>query len=158
MSKKILLTGKPLIFNDFSTIVKEEKFKLIGIPVAFIDNSVYSVKVIEGAIESAKSRGDLFNSNRLLCSTYSTLDGRQDLYVKPMNTSHVVIDAYIREINEEKYLVNDWLILDTNSGKNLRLFIETGISMGTSIRGLGICNKEGKVSDYEYLGTDVVLN
>jgi hypothetical protein len=81
----------------------------------------------------------------------------------------VVLNAYIKKIppkkeagsdaKERSYLLNDWLILDTASGKNLQALVKAGASFGTSIRGLGHLNEDTKeIENYDFLGTDAVGN
>jgi hypothetical protein len=80
-------------------------------------------------------------------------------YVPPIRASHVVTNAYLKEIDGKKHLLNDWLVLNTDNGKNLKSLINAGVSIETSIRGLGQLDEETKhVQEYDYLGTDAVGN
>jgi hypothetical protein len=87
-------------------------------------------------------------------------DHPKDSYVQPIKASHIVTDAYIKKGKDNKnYLMNDWLVLNTDNGKNLKALIEAKASIGTSIRGLGQLNEEtNHVEQYDYLGTDAVGN
>jgi hypothetical protein len=86
-------------------------------------------------------------------------DHPKESYVPPIRASHVVTNAYLKEIEGKKHLLNDWLILNTDNGKNLKSLINAGVSIGTSIRGLGQLDEETKhVQEYDYLGTDAVRN
>jgi hypothetical protein len=81
-------------------------------------------------------------------------------HVSPIQSSHVILDAYIKKNDKGKeVLMNDWLVLNTTNGKNLKALAEAGASFGTSIRGLGQLNEETKhVENYDWLGTDAVGN
>jgi hypothetical protein len=97
---------------------------------------------------------------KLLCSAD---DHPRESYVAPAGASHVILDAYTKKIGEgdkaKTFLLNDWLVLNTSSGKNLKALVEAGASFGTSIRGLGQLNEDSKeVENYEMLGTDCVGN
>ena len=115
----------------------------------------YSKATVEKAISQAKSRG-LFEGRQLLC----TGDDHPDTtFPKPINASHICVNAYIEKVDGKNVLFNDWLVLNTTNGQNLRALIEAGSSIGTSIRGLGRQDEStGEITQYEYLGTDVVGN
>jgi hypothetical protein len=108
-----------------------------------------------GCIGKAKKSG-AFESRKLLCSAS---DHPEESFVPPANASHVILDAYTKEQGDKVYLMNDWLVLDTANGKNLKALVDAKASFGTSIRGLGQLNEETKeVENYDYLGTDCVGN
>ena len=86
-------------------------------------------------------------------------DHPKESYVPPIRASHVVTNAYLKEIDGKKHLLNDWLVLNTDNGKNLKSLINAGVSIATSIRGLGQLDEETKHGqEYDYLGTDAVGN
>jgi hypothetical protein len=145
--------------------IQEEKFKtgllrLIGVPATIVDSKngngrTYSTKVIEKALGALK-KNRAFENKKMLCAAD---DHPKESYVPPIRASHVVTNAYLKEIEGKKHLLNDWLILNTDNGKNLKSLINAGVSIGTSIRGLGQLDEETKhVQEYDYLGTDAVGN
>lgn len=115
----------------------------------------YSTSTMKSALNE-NSKAGMYEARTLTC----TADDHPDTtYPKPINSSHVVIGTNIVNENGQDVLLNDWLILPTDSGRNLRALIESGVSVGTSIRGLGRQDEStGAIEDYEYLGTDVVGN
>lgn len=115
----------------------------------------YSTKTMTSSLKENKDAG-LYEARSLMC----TADDHPDTtYPKPTNSSHVVIGTQIVNEGGKDILLNDWLILPTDAGRNLRALVESGVSVGTSIRGLGRQNESnGEIEDYEYLGTDVVGN
>ena len=115
----------------------------------------YSTNTMKEALNENQKAG-LYEARSLTC----TADDHPDTtYPKPTNSSHVVIGTKIVQENGKDILLNDWLILPTTQGHNLRSLIESGVSVGTSIRGLGKQNDStGAIEDYEFLGTDVVGN
>ena len=136
-----------------------------NIPVTILDREnqngrIYSTEVMQAAIEAARP---LFETKQLIGSGNEHPEGS---FIGPTTAAHVVINAYIKpnvtvtvDGKKEKHnvLFNDWEILNTQEGKNLRALFEAECSIGTSIRGLG--SLEGKyVVDYEYLSTDCVGN
>jgi Prohead core protein serine protease len=77
----------------------------------------------------------------------------ESAYVTPGQASHMVTKAWV----EGNYLMNEWTIMNTSTGKDLKALIEAGAAFGVSIRGLGSEDKDGNIlEDYEYLGTDCV--
>jgi hypothetical protein len=146
-------------------VYKKKKFKtgllrLIGVPATLVDakngnGRTYSTKVIEKAL-SALKKSNSFANKKMLCAAD---DQPKESYVPPIRASHVITNAYLKEIESKKHLLNDWLILNTDNGKNLKSLINAGVSIGTSIRGLGQLDEETKhVQKYDYLGTDAVGN
>jgi hypothetical protein len=133
-------------------------FIVKGVPATILDQKnyngrIYSQNEMKRAIADCKSKG-FFEQKMLTCSAD---DHPETSFVKPVNASHVVIDAYIKEQGGKKILFNDWLILNTENGKNLRALIQDGVAVGTSIRGLGVMNEStSEIEEYQYLGTDVV--
>lgn len=121
---------------------------------------IYSTEVVQMALNEAQ---DAFKTKQLLSQACEHPEGS---FVAPTNASHVVINAYIKKnvevIVEGKkgrfdVLFQDWEVLNTVEGKNLRALFEAECSIGTSIRGVGDMN--GKyVEDYTLLGCDCVGN
>ena len=115
----------------------------------------YKTETMTAALNENKKQG-AYEARSLLC----TADDHPDTtYPKPINASHIVIGTKIVQEGGKDILLNDWLILPTDAGRNLRALIESGASIGTSIRGLGTQDEAtGSIENYEYLGTDVVGN
>jgi hypothetical protein len=111
----------------------------------------YSKAEMQKSLDSAKA---LIESRGALCTADDHPSGT---HVAPIKASHVLVDAYIRDTKDGPYLFNDWEILETANGKDLRALVDADISFGTSIRGLGNM-QEDNVVNYEYLGTDAVGN
>jgi hypothetical protein len=169
MDRSLLIESSGLCFNvdpiSSELYFKEEKFKtgllrLIGVPATIVDakngnGRTYSTKVIEKAPGTLK-KNKAFENKKMLCAAD---DHPKESYVLPIRASHVVTNAYLKDIDGKKHLLNDWLILNTDNGKNLKSLINAGVSIGTSIRGLGQLDEETKhVQEYDYLGTDAVGN
>jgi len=124
----------------------------VKLPVTSLDTRnengrVYPSSIMESSCRLAEAA---MKERRLLC----TVDGHpEEPYVEPGNASHVVTRAWC----EGKHLWNEWEVLGTSKGKDLKALIESNISFGVSIRGVGSCDNYGTVlDDYEYLGTDCV--
>lgn len=117
-----------------------------------LNGRIYPAAMMRKSITDARPQID---SRSLICQAHDHPEGT---YVKPIEASHLVVDAYIEDVpNVGPVLFNDWEILPTSHGKDLAALIEADVSLGTSIRGLG--NMNGSVVDgYEFLGTDVVGN
>lgn len=112
-----------------------------------LNERVYSSALMEGVAKRSKNA---FESRELLSSVN---EHPSDPYVTPGQASHVVIDAWV----QEGVFYNKWEILETATGKDLRALIESGVSFGVSIRGLGSVDYNGNIQeDYDYLGTDCV--
>ena len=168
MEKKTLLIEQ----SDFSFHVEREveglkealEIKEAGnvIIVKHVPCTILGKKNLNGRIYPApmmrKSLNDArpqIESRSLICQAH---DHPECTYVKPIEASHLVVDAYIEDVpNVGPVLFNDWEILPTSHGRDLAALIEADVSLGTSIRGLG--NMNGSVVyGYEFLGTDVVGN
>lgn len=139
--------------------IKEQGDTLIlkGVPCTILDKKNqngrnYGSAMMAKSIEDAK---DFINSRSALCQAHDHPEGS---FVRPIDASHIVTRAYIEKVpNVGEVLFNDWEILPTSHGKDLAALIQSNVSLGTSIRGLG--NMNGSlVEDYEFLGTDVVGN
>jgi len=124
----------------------------VKIPATILDElndngRKYSAVVMQAAIDRAKPA---LEAKELL----STVDEHPESpRVTPGLASHVVTKAWI----EGNTLWNEWLILETNNGNNLRALTKAGAAFGVSIRGLGSQDPFGNImEDYEYLGTDCV--
>lgn len=135
---------------------------LKGVPATVLDEKngngrTYSKNVLEHSINKLRHNG-AFKNKRMLCSADD--HPKDSSHVSPIQSSHVILDAYIKKNDKGKdILMNDWLVLNTANGKNLRALAEAGASFGTSIRGLGQLNEETKhVENYDWLGTDAVGN
>ena len=117
-----------------------------------LNGRIYPAAMMKKSLTDAKPQID---ARSLICQAHDHPEGT---YVKPIEASHLVVDAYIEDVpNVGPVLFNDWEILPTSHGRDLAALIEADVSLGTSIRGLG--NMSGSVvDDYEFLGTDVVGN
>ena len=121
---------------------------------------IYSTELLAQSIKEATPD---FKTKALLSQADEHPEGS---FVAPSHASHVVINAYIKknieievEGKRERHdvLFEDWEVLNTAEGKNLRALFEAECSIGTSIRGVGDLN--GKyVENYSFLGTDCVGN
>jgi len=122
-----------------------------------LNHRTYPTKVMKKAIESKEFRAKM-EGGYLLCSG----DDHPDTpYVKPILASHLVTNAFIKKIEGVSYLMNEWLTLPTDNGRNLRGVFEGGAAIGVSIRGFGRSadnesSASGVIEEYEYLGTDAV--
>jgi hypothetical protein len=133
-------------------------FIVRGIPVNKLDNETLNGRTYPGdevqkSIDNAKKLG-VFDRKSLLgqmCDHPS-----ESSYVKPSDVSHVITNAYIQEINGNKFLMFDILVPNTENGKNLQALLIDGIALGTSVRGLGELDDNNRVYDYELLGFDMV--
>lgn len=117
-----------------------------------LNGRIYPAPMMRKSLNDARTQ---IESRSLICQAHDHPEGT---YVKPIEASHLVVDAYIEDVpNVGPVLFNDWEILPTSHGRDLAALIEADVSLGTSIRGLG--NMNGSVVDgYEFLGTDVVGN
>jgi len=168
MDRVLLIEASGLSFcvGNIPTAVREATDKsglmmLKGVPATILDvkngnGRTYSEKEIRKSIAKLKKE-NAFANRRMHCSAD---DHPKDSYVQPIKASHIVTDAYIKKGPDNKtYLMNDWLVLNTDNGKNLKALIDAKASIGTSIRGLGQLNEEtSHVEQYDYLGTDAVGN
>jgi hypothetical protein len=132
-----------------------------GVPATVLDTRdangrIHPRESFERALRQLKKEG-AFAGRSLLCTAD---DHPEQSYPRPAKASHIVIDARI-EPGEAGGLTarvdNDWLVLNTQAGRDLRALIEAGATIGTSIRGLGRQDENsGQIEDYTYLGTDAV--
>ena len=168
MDKTLFIEASGLSFcvSNIPITVQEAAFKtglmmLKGVPATVLDvkngnGRTYSEKEIRKSLAKLKKE-NAFSNRRMHCAAD---DHPKDSYVQPIKASHIVTDAYIKKGQDGKnYLMNDWLVLNTDNGKNLKALINAKASIGTSIRGLGQLNEETHhVEQYDYLGTDAVGN
>lgn len=166
MSKKTLLIENSPWGISFdkrglkeSMEIKEQGDTIIlkGVPCTILDKKNqngrnYGSSMMTKSIMDAK---DFINSRSALCQAHDHPEGS---FVRPIDASHIVVRAYIENVpGVGDVLFNDWEVLPTSHGKDLAALIQSNVSLGTSIRGLGNMNGD-KVEDYEFLGTDVVGN
>ena len=113
---------------------------------------IYSSKEMKKAIKKSQSA---FLNKSLLCSGKGH---PSEAKVEPTEASHIVVDAYIKKVQDQDVLFNDWQILSTYEGKNLASLIKDGVSVGTSIRVFGNVSddNDNNVKDIDFLGTDAV--
>src|SRR3982751_1383546 len=107
---------------------------LKGVPATILDRENgngrrYKRAEMQRAIRKAREAG-LFEQKRLLCTAD---DHPEKSFPAPINSSHVVIDAYTKTVSEDTVLMNDWLVFNTSKGKDLQGLIEAGASFRTSI-------------------------
>lgn len=121
---------------------------------------IYSTEEMQKALDAAKQQ---IATKQLLCQASEHPEGS---FVSPTHASHVIIGAYIKkgvklEVEGEKgkwdVLFCDIEVLNTQEGQNLQALLLSGVSCGTSIRGLGDMQGD-RVINYEFLGFDVVSN
>lgn len=109
----------------------------------------YSTRVMESALKRAEND---FIQRKCLGSIN---DHPSEPYLPPGQASHVVTGAWC----EKGYMMNEAEVLETSSGKDMKALIESGVSFGVSIRGLGSVDHQGNImEDYEYISTDGVGN
>jgi hypothetical protein len=167
MDQVLLIESSGLSFSvgNISAVVLEAVNKsglmmLKGVPATVLDvkngnGRTYSEKEIRKSLSKLKKE-NAFANRRMHCSAD---DHPKDSYVQPIKASHIITDAYIKKVGDKSVLMNDWLVLNTDNGKNLKALVEAKASIGTSIRGLGQLNEDTKhVENYDYLGTDAVGN
>lgn len=145
LKKEIDESGMLIVRNVPCTILNETN----------ANGRLYETGDVQNSLNSLEG-SQMFESRQLLCTAD---DHPESTFPEPSNSSHVVLGAKIERIEGKDVLLNDWLILDTTQGKNLRALIEAGVSVGTSIRGLGRQDEStGAITQYEFLGTDAVGN
>lgn len=171
MSKEILIesSGFSVGLSDFESskslvesVDGNKPFLIKRVPCSILNKNTlngrfYSTDVVKASLIKAV---EAMKAKRLICQGDD--HPVKTSYVKPTHTSHVVVNAWVEPLKNKRgetndVLFNDWLIIPTVEGDNLKALITSGVSFGTSIRGLGEV-VGGKVSDYEFLGTDVVGN
>jgi hypothetical protein len=131
-----------------------------GVPATVLDTRdangrIHPRESFEKALRALK-KDKAFESRPLLCTAD---DHPEQSYPRPAKASHIVIDARIEagEGGGSPRVDNDWLVPNTQAGKDLRALIEAGATIGTSIRGLGRQDEDsGQIEDHTYLGTDAV--
>jgi hypothetical protein len=145
MVKVLLIESSGMTFRCESvpSSIKESTDKngmmiLRGVPATILDKENgsgrrYTRSEMQRAIRKARESG-LFENRRLLCMAD---DHPEESFPAPINSSHIVIDAYTKKVGDDVALMNDWLVFNTSKGKDLQDLVEGGASFGTSIRGLG---------------------
>jgi len=134
---------------------------LRGIPATVLgeknsNDRIYTKKAMKESIRVLKESG-AFDKKYLYGSASDHPEKKT--HVPPGQASHVVTDAYIRKSSGKDILMNDWLVLPTRAGRDLRGIVEAGAAIPTSIRGLGKINeKTREVENYSFLSTDGVGN
>lgn len=111
---------KILISRDLELAAPNFSVSPKGVPATILDKENangrrYTKKEMQKAICKAREN-KLFENCRLLCTAD---DHPQELFPAPINSSHMVIDAYTKTIGEDTILMNDWLVLNTSKGKDL---------------------------------------
>ena len=167
MDRVLLIENSGLRFrcDSVPSAIKESVDKtgmmiLKGVPATILDKENgngrrYTKREVQRSIRRAHDAG-LFEQKRLLCTAD---DHPEESFPAPINSSHVVIDAYTKTVGEDTVLMNDWLVFNTSKGKDLQGLVEAGASFGTSIRGLGQYNEDTKeIENYDFLGCDPVGN
>jgi Prohead core protein serine protease len=167
MDRVLLIENSGLRFrcDSVPSAIKESVDKtgmmiLKGVPATILDKENgngrrYTKREIQRSIRRARDVG-LFKQKRLLCTAD---DHPEESFPAPINSSHIVIDAYTKAVGEDTVLMNDWLVFNTSKGKDLQGLVEAGASFGTSIRGLGQYNEDTKeIENYDFLGCDAMGN
>jgi len=167
MEKVLLIEAPGMTFrcDPVPSSIKESTDKtgmmiLRGVPATVLDGENgngrrYTRKEVQRSIRKAREAG-LFDNRRLLCTAD---DHPEESFPAPINSSHVVIDAYTKTVGENTVFMNDWLAFNTRRGKDLQGLVEAGASFCTSIRELGQYNEDTKeVENYDFLGCDAIGN
>jgi hypothetical protein len=107
---------------------------LKGVPATILDKENgngrrYTKREVQRSIRRAYDAG-LSEQKHLLCTAD---DHPEESFPAPINSSHVVIDAYTKTVGEDTVLMNDWLVFNTSKGKDLQGLVEAGASFSTSI-------------------------
>jgi hypothetical protein len=115
MDKVLLIENSGLTFqcDSVPSAIKESTDKtgmmiLKGFPATILDQENgngrrYTKKEMQRAIRKARE-GKLFENRRLLCTAD---DHPEDSFPAPINSSHVVIDAYTKTVGDDVVLMND---------------------------------------------------
>ena len=175
MKKQLFIENSPfltrLIISDDlkeSIQIKQGKNNALivkNVPATILNRSnqngrIYSTIEMQKALDMAKQQ---IATKQLLCQADEHPEGS---FVAPTHASHVITNAYIKkniklEVEGEKgawdVLFCDIEVLNTTEGKNLQALLLSGVSCGTSIRGLGDMDGD-QVVNYEFLGFDIVSN
>ena len=143
----------PLILESNDSVL-QIKLPVCVLGVENLNRRVYPKELMQKAIDEARPK---MERGELLCTAD---DHPPTIRPKPIDSSHLVVDAWIDDIDGVPHLFNTWEVLDTSAGKNLKALIEGEAAYGVSIRGLGVTDGEdgeaGTMVEYEYLGTDAV--
>ena len=149
-----------------ASVVKLESLSkgIVRLPVLVLgtptgNGRIYPKEEVERAISSEAFKRACDNGV-LTCSA----DGHpQDAFPRPTDVSHLVRKAWVDSYDGQDYLYNEWQLLDTDSGRNLRAVLEAGGAVGVSVRGLATAKpveidgqKYDAMTEYEFLGTDAV--
>ena len=155
------------VYEESILVEKKGNETKLVLPATVLDvknlnNRVYPTTVMEKAVNSKELKERMAKGYLI----GSADDHPATPYVPPIRGSHLVIDAWVERINGASYLMNEWRILETANGRELRALIDGGASFGVSIRGFGVdhtpvaeypSDKDAEViSEYEFLGTDCV--
>src|SRR3954470_9048520 len=134
MDKVLLIEASGMTFrcDSVSSDVRESTDKtgmmiLKGVPATILDRENgngrrYTRAEMQRAIRKAREAG-LFENRRLLCTAD---DHPEESFPAPINSSHVVIDAYTKTGGDDIVLMNDWLVFNTSKGKDLQGLVEGG--------------------------------
>ena len=136
-----------------------------GVPSTRLDiknqnGRIYPTALMQKAIEEARPQ---MESKMLVCS--GDEHPTDSTFPRPSTISHVVVNAYIKNVliesngkkERQNVLFCDFLVLPTvPHGVNMQKFILEGIGCGISIRGTGSCDPDGTVTEYQFLGADLV--
>lgn len=149
-----------VVFNSDKNIISESVFNKKGrleitIPVGVVDKPtgngrIYEkkelIKVLEN-LNSLMSTGAIHGTHGEHPNTFN---------VRPDEVSHLVTEAWV---DDQGFIWNKWLIVNTTKGKDLTELFLSGARIGVSIRGRGVEVSESAqkyVREYEYGGTDTV--
>lgn len=118
-----------------------------------VNGRIYTTQEMQKAIDHCRDTNK-FEDRVLLCAgdDHPVTD-----FVPPSRASHIVTDAYIKDIDGKDYLLFDVIVLKTSNGKDIEELFDVGAAIGTSIRGFGILNQAtDEVEEYELFGFDFV--
>ena len=147
--------------NMFSVNSPEGQMRLV-LPVAVLDKKnlnerIYPTSVIDGVCRNKKLKESMARGMMLGAGD----DHPTTPTVAPIRASHLIVKAWVENIDGDSFMMNEWVTLGTDNGRNLRALLEGGAVPGVSIRGYGRTDdpsdpNKGRMVEYEYLGTDVV--
>ena len=155
LSKKVL---DKLVMTE---AVKGGRLKLV-LPATVLDVENLNKRIYPSALFE-----DILSDDELIQfmsegKMIGAADNHPEETVPPIHGSHLITKAWVESINNTKYLMNEWITLETRNGKDLVSLLEGGATPGVSIRGYGITDSkegnpdEGTLTAYKYCGTDVV--